>query len=113
MWRKLDWLNNAIETNGNTSTYVEKTAPLQYWGRIQEKHLHVCGENAISDPAIELIMETPPRMWRKPKIPRVNVRRSGNTSTYVEKTLGIKTASDFLRKHLHVCGENLVSGQFA
>ena len=52
--------------------------------------------------------ETPPRMWRKLLLMLVCNVQNRNTSTYVEKTDLLASEQSASKKHLHVCGENLI-----
>ena len=54
------------------------------------KHLHVRGENRLSTAFATETGETPPRTWRKLAEKRTEGFIKGNTSTYVEKTPGMK-----------------------
>ena len=106
MWRKLlrNWVQDSLL--GNTSTYVEKTVWCKKHPKRNGKHLHVCGENLRPLPLKYPLMETPPRMWRKPAASFSPNRSDRNTSTYVEKTAHQHSISSMEQKHLHVCGEN-------
>ncbi len=94
----------------NTSTCVEKTSAQSNGQRPARKHLHVRGEDAQRFSKDHLVIETPPRAWRRP----VSVGSSGikdrNTSTCVEKTAPGRQPGASARKHLHVRGEDGLLG---
>ena len=91
MWRKQLECDVAGVPHRNTSTYVEKTYPLDTALNPVQKHLHVCGENMVREYQLALVRkhlhvcgentlatrnkgrykETPPRMWRKHCAPGV------------------------------------------
>ena len=106
MWRKRLLVPDVDRRDGNTSTYVEKTPALPLSASTLKKHLHVCGENFPWRWTFSVRQETPPRMWRKQSGWFSESSERGNTSTYVEKTFRNYLNLSFLRKHLHVCGEN-------
>ena len=70
----------------NTSTDVEKTGRIDRRSREGEKHLHGRGEDMINACMSSVVVETPPRTWRRRPLPRLRAARGRNTSTDVEKT---------------------------
>ena len=57
-----------------------------------------------------MILETPPRTWRRLPTVILNAPARGNTSTDVEKTLAVYGPSELTRKHLHRRGEDCDAG---
>ena len=92
----------------NTSTSVEKTVISGNDELKRQKHLHERGEDALSSGASIILMETPPRAWRRP----VSRPRTGyahrNTSTSVEKTVLHSLQLHLAEKHLHERGEDRI-----
>ena len=85
-WRRRSRIPTLGFESRNTSTDVEKTCCGVLHGSLRRKHLHGRGE----DPRIvyqdHILMETPPRTWRRPKKMLFPVSWHRNTSTDVEKT---------------------------
>ena len=78
----------ALTTCGNTPTGVGKTPPSVHPMCRARKHPHGRGEDALTMPASQQNLETPPRAWGRPS-PRVAVDADvGNTPTGVGKTDG-------------------------
>ena len=76
----------ALTTCGNTPTGVGKTPPSVHPMCRARKHPHGRGEDALTMPASQQNLETPPRAWGRPS-PRVAVDADvGNTPTGVGKT---------------------------
>ena len=90
----------------NTSTCVEKTELLKIIGKDTEKHLHVRGEDCIIShnngedwlcaSFLSVLIETPPRAWRRPELRSVSCFMYGNTSTCVEKTSNLSQKNDII-----------------
>ena len=76
-------------TARNTSTCVEKTSTIRRDLILDQKHLHVRGEDSEGNLSRSENSETPPRAWRRPP-------------TNAELENGEK-------KHLHVRGEDIYS----
>ena len=85
---------------------MEKTNNITDYQTWLKKHLHVRGEDHISEWALSPAEETPPRTWRRLRNTDACARSSGNTSTYVEKTFARWSYRVRLQKHLHVRGED-------
>ena len=88
---------------------MEKTLGIALAVVREKKHLHVCGENLRGMPSGKSLLETPPRVWRKRAQCHRHAPYTGNTSTCVEKTWNIGITPCLYQKHLHVCGENVLS----
>jgi len=70
------------------------------------KHLHGRGEDLIIIIHRAVIIETPPRAWRRRKAGWRNEYRDRNTSTGVEKTVSQGDELPAKWKHLHGRGED-------
>ncbi len=93
---------------------------------LDRKHLHERGEDLSSRQLVHLIVETPPRAWRRLTGVSAGDPLERNTSTSVEKTIGVKSErekigntstsvektetkphlSPSVEKHLHERGED-------
>ncbi len=73
---------------------------------VMKKHLHVRGEDVTVNTQNELLLETPPRTWRRQPREERSSAMNRNTSTYVEKTFSPFRYSKREQKHLHVRGED-------
>ena len=107
VWRKHSAIKSRLDSFGNTSTCVEKTYCCKFMCSFFGKHLHVCGENHDTRKCCNCNTETPPRVWRKHLFSSKSSTSTGNTSTCVEKTHRGQRIPSHVRKHLHVCGENV------
>ena len=84
-WRRLPEAGAVPKSIRNTSTCVEKivvftSIELMFW-----KHLHVRGEDVVTNINYYKYQETPPRAWRRLLYAAPRRCFSGNTSTCVEK----------------------------
>ena len=52
---------------------------------VEQKHLHIRGENNSMNVTIIFVIETPPHTWRKSAQDAKKINEFRNTSTYVEK----------------------------
>ena len=105
-WRKLLLRYNFSPLARNTSTHVEKTRDGVGPRCGDGKHLHARGENSEKLRKSPVMIETPPRTWRKPPLVGLSRISTGNTSTHVEKTWKILAIASAREKHLHARGEN-------
>ncbi len=100
-------MHNHVERRiGNTSTDVEKTKPPGKRSRCFRKHLHGRGEDCVCHVVQGRLAETPPRTWRRLAFKASAAALAGNTSTDVEKTIGIRIVRMQNEKHLHGRGED-------
>ena len=107
-WRKSRNARVVSNIGGNTSTYVEKIVSCSLITFLQQKHLHIRGENCRSRLTGTDQRETPPHTWRKST---KTWKPSGclrNTSTYVEKIYPPSLSNADDQKHLHIRGENFL-----
>ena len=114
-WRRREWYPTTHVQLRNTSTDVEKTTcwlwhPAVGWKHLHgrgedskpspfllvhpEKHLHGRGEDQGGNSKLPFRLETPPRTWRRPRMPSHRETDGRNTSTDVEKTICFRKPSD-------------------
>ena len=106
-WRRQSVLRDPELVRRNTSTDVEKTLAKMLQVHIHLKHLHGRGEDNVVPRSVYWIVETPPRTWRRPPATDLYIRKNGNTSTDVEKTMKTKRHRTPSWKHLHGRGEDI------
>ncbi len=105
-WRRRPGIGETTASLRNTSTDVEKTRASPSPKSPVPKHLHGRGEDQVFLLPCLLLLETPPRTWRRlvGYLVRLDVVR--NTSTDVEKTCCSGEQTAHQRKHLHGRGED-------
>ena len=90
-----------------TSTYVEKTFLFcKFLARLQD-HLHIRGENDLTEEQVKAYRGSPPHTWRKQCLHVQDQLASRITSTYVEKTESCLLLLPWWEDHLHIRGENV------
>ena len=85
-WRRPPLMRASLSFVGNTSTDVEKTGRSLSIVLLLRKHLHGRGEDVFNKCLISILVETPPRTWRRRKQRQSMLTGLRNTSTDVEKT---------------------------
>ena len=105
-WRRPDRRMGDFGQSRNTSTGVEKTPGRPEDADEAEKHLHGRGEDRTGRNYHSFPLETPPRAWRRQNSSDRACRRTGNTSTGVEKTPSAFCNEAGGEKHLHGRGED-------
>ena len=71
-----------------------------------KKHLHGRGEDPVWYSPRWIVVETPPRTWRRLRLSIAYLFQIGNTSTDVEKTACMSPSPPGQWKHLHGRGED-------
>ncbi len=107
-WRRQSVVSSTVHRLRNTSTCVEKTSFSTSISEPNWKHLHVRGEDSMHTAPAARQTETPPRAWRRPDTSPESIKKMGNTSTCVEKTLSTGRDARPTWKHLHVRGEDSI-----
>lgn len=77
------------KSRNTPTTCVGKTPSWKNENRRTWKHPHVRGEDGMGEPKRQLIEETPPRAWGRRFQLQLREQRSGNTPTYVGKSLRV------------------------
>ena len=67
-WRRPVSSKRTITRHGNTSTDVEKTSLPYPYNHSKQKHLHGRGEDNCLRRFTRVVLETPPRTWRRPTL---------------------------------------------
>ena len=98
-----------LMSGGNTPTCVGKTFPSCSSQTASWKHPHVCGEDFQGDRFALRDLETPPRVWGRPRPSPARMAGHRNTPTCVGKTWLVMAFRAVSRKHPHVCGEDQVA----
>ena len=108
-WGRRDSTGPVADDKGNTPTGVGKTF-LEYMNkRLNQKHPHGRGEDAILFLVLLQTEETPPRAWGRPAQFGQGIERAGNTPTGVGKTFSIMSLRPGIGKHPHGRGEDRYS----
>ena len=106
MWGRRNTRRNSAEICRNTPTHVGKTKTDASDSDPSEKHPHACGEDGDDAQVLQVIPETPPRMWGRPHGRFYGLGRGGNTPTHVGKTRINPPQRHTHKKHPHACGED-------
>ena len=73
---------------------------------LPRKHPHGCGEDQALEAGLLAVVETPPRVWGRPRYAVWPVWAKGNTPTGVGKTAFRSASLRCMKKHPHGCGED-------
>ena len=105
-WRTQLWCATRFRRIRITSTYVENTKTDILSTHGVKDHLHLRGEH---DGVMEWETDfsgSPPLTWRTLSLSSAVLKTSGITSTYVENTFHVSSATLAVWDHLHLRGEH-------